>query len=143
MGINIETYRYCVGLFMPRWKCSPNKHCKIKHHLCSSNSDNHWGVFSSSFVIMSIILYVHSLLMVNTVMQSSNYIHCDQSYIMGNHRWSLRSVYLCTLQHIPSAGSNSSPLIIITFRHDDDKYQVFKCCDLLRKYSICVGDDLT
>jgi hypothetical protein len=44
---------------------------------------------------------------------------------------------------IPGSDTSISSLIIITFRHDDDKYQVFKGCDLLRKYSIRVGDDLT
>ena len=44
---------------------------------------------------------------------------------------------------IPSTDPTAPPLIIVTFRYDDDKFQVYKGRDALRNIKIKVGDDLT
>ena len=44
---------------------------------------------------------------------------------------------------IPSSDPTATPLSIVTFRYDDDKFHVYQGRDELRKVSIRVGDDLT
>ena len=41
------------------------------------------------------------------------------------------------------SNDSETPLVIVTFRHDDDKFRVYEGRDELRKKSIRVGDDLT
>ncbi|KAL4236998.1 hypothetical protein ACF0H5_005382 [Mactra antiquata] len=56
-------------------------------------------------------------------------------------KWSTDDI--TNIRTIPSSDSKNSPLVIVTFRYEDDKHRVFNGRDLLRKNLIRVGDDLT
>ncbi|KAL4221664.1 hypothetical protein ACF0H5_019921 [Mactra antiquata] len=56
-------------------------------------------------------------------------------------KWSTDDI--TNIRTIPSSDPKNSPLVIVTFRYEDDKYRVFNGRDLLRKNLIRVGDDLT
>lgn len=56
-------------------------------------------------------------------------------------RWSPDDIK--AVRVVRQGSQHQAPIVIITFRHDDDKLQVYRGRTELRKVSIRVGDDLT